>query len=245
MGWAPYGQAGLGPFSSDVPVRPGPMSSSRPPAVASIGTQRAYRRELAGRVGPPGTRREAMRATMMINPSNATTRPLRGLPRPVAWRFLPLVPGGPLHQRDRRAATYARSRALIWVWYPGPCARNHASTSSSMRRVICCLRGGDLSPARTTAWANCSGDSSGMSERSMSSSLRAARRSKSVRDAFEVEGLLTVGSLPGRGDANLASSLRASQPGSPVQRPPSKVGLGCQALPCPKTFPGHQSPASL
>ncbi len=89
------------------------------------------------------------------------------------------------HQRDRCASTYARSNALICVWYPRPCARNHSRTSSSIRRVSCRLRGGAFNPWRTTARANISGVSSGFSERSISSSRRASKRFQSVIDRFE------------------------------------------------------------
>ena len=84
---------------------------------------------------------------------------------------------------------YARSRALICVWYPLPSRRNQVTTSESTRKVICCLGTIGSNPWRTTAFANTSGVSSAMSDRSMSPSVSASIRSQSV---FEVERLFTA-----------------------------------------------------
>lgn len=104
--------------------------------------------------------------------------------------------------RDRCASTYARSNALICVWYPRPWARNHSRTSSSIRNVSCRFRRGAFNPRRTTARANISGVSSGFSERSMSSSRSASRRCQSVIDRFEKCFLLTACRLSRGYDSN-------------------------------------------
>lgn len=81
---------------------------------------------------------------------------------------------------DSCASTYARSKSLIRVWYPSPCALNHPIMSSSMRNVICFLRGIGFNPRRATAFANCSGVISGDSDVSMSSSRMASSLFQSV-----------------------------------------------------------------
>jgi len=110
-------------------------------------------------------------------------------------------------QRDRRASTYARSRELICVRYPGPRALNHFRTSSSIRSVNCRFRGGGFSPRRTTALANISGVSSGLSDKSISSSRMASRRFQSVIDTLEEDFLLTACRFSCGNESNLPVSL--------------------------------------
>lgn len=79
---------------------------------------------------------------------------------------------------DLWAFMYSRSKALMRVWYPLPWARNHSRTSASRRRVTCFLCSTGLSPFRTTERAKSSGEISGISDTSISSSRRLRRCSR-------------------------------------------------------------------
>ena len=94
---------------------------------------------------------------------------------------------------DRDAASlYAFNTALIRVCQPGPCARNHPSTSGSTRREMDSLAAAGLSPRLTMARTMCAGSASGWPRSILTSrSCWAATLGQSVRDALEVDFALT------------------------------------------------------
>ncbi len=126
--------------------------------------------------------------------------------------------GPPREEADRysallvQASTYARKTSFILVWYPGPRSRNQASTSSSIRNVICCLRTTGLKPSRTMASAKSSGESSGTSDISISSSCIASTSFQSVwflaeSNVSEVDFLFTLCRLSDRDDSDFTVSF--------------------------------------
>ncbi len=116
-------------------------------------------------------------------------RPLDRLARPFEWDA---------------ASLYAFRTALIRVCQPGPCARNHPSTSESTRREMDSFGDGWLSPRLTmprTMWAWSA--SGWLRSILMSRSRCAATLGQLVRDALEVDLALTPGRLSHGDDVNV------------------------------------------
>jgi len=142
---------------------------------------------------------------------------------------------------DRDAASlYAFNTALIRVCQPGPCARNHPSTSGSTRREMDSLAAGGLSPRLTMARTMCAASASGWPRSILMSRSRwAATLGQSVRDALEVDFALTLRRLShgddvnvvalfgvDNGDDDLAEKPQRDEPSFPIREPVVFVRVG-------------------
>ena len=108
------------------------------------------------------------------------------------------------------ASRNARSTVLMRVWYPGPCALNHSSTSWSTRSEMEALDGNGCRPRRTTPRTMWRMSASGCSSVGVPGLATALRRTQSVLDFIEEDECFTIGRFAERDDADFMFVLRVN-----------------------------------